>query len=279
MVMKKPSFIDRLKEGFEIAQKPIAFIVMLTALMLDSLPSSFLPPSTRAFAYLGVLLVLALILMKILFEIYEKVVKDEKKLDTIESGELYASILNIVSNERSVTIKCLGVAGRNAWTNVLEKLLDENNSDSLIANRTKFDIDISLLNPEFLCTNEHLFQRFGVVTSIANSIEKASSHLIQFAEPGSSLKLHFYEHMPNMLGFLINNNYLFVTYAYCEHLQGEMTLRAGGTNYFVYDKNDKFGGQDVIRRFIGWNDYIIESSNTTKEKSKVEVVTVDKDNK
>ena len=265
MILKKPSLVGRLKEGFEVAQKPIAFIVMLTALTLDFIPSDILKPSIRDFAYQTVLLSLALILMKILFEIYEKVVKDEKKLDTIESGELYSSILNIVSNERNVSIKCLGVAGRNAWTNVLEKLLDENNSDSLIANRTKFEIDIALLNPRFLSTNEQLFQRFNVVTSISHSIKNACRHLLKISEPGSTLNLHYYEHMPNMLGFLINNNYLFVTYAYCEHLQGEMTLRAGGTNYFVYDKNDKFGGQDVIRRFIGWYEYILESENTPEE--------------
>ena len=59
-----------------------------------------------------------------------------------------------------------------------------------------------------------------------------------------------------MLGFLIDDNYLFVTHAYWETLQGNLTLRAGGSDYFVYDKNDDFGGHEVIRRFTGWYEYI-----------------------
>ncbi|MBL4644094.1 MAG: hypothetical protein JKY44_10935, partial [Flavobacteriaceae bacterium] len=51
-------------------------------------------------------------------------------------------------------------------------------------------------------------------------------------------------------------NYLFVTNSFWEELHGTMTLRAGGTDYFVYDKNDDFGGQEIIRRFTGWFNFI-----------------------
>ena len=74
--------------------------------------------------------------------------------------------------------------------------------------------------------------------------------------------------MPNMLGFLVNDNYLFVTYAFWENLHGKMTLRGGGTEYFEYDKNDEFGGQKVIRRFNGWFDYILSSNDESSEVNK-----------
>ncbi len=68
-----------------------------------------------------------------------------------------------------------------------------------------------------------------------------------------------------MLGFLINDNYLFVTYTFWETLHGKLTLRAGGTDYFIYDKNDDFGGQEVIRRFNGWFNYITNPEDTIIE--------------
>lgn len=269
MTMKKPTLVQRLIEGYEVAKKPIAYIMMLIAVLLESLPTVLLPASTRDITYSAVLVVLALILMQILFEVYERVVKDQKKLNIIESNELYSKILDIVSNERKVTIKYLGVAGRHGWTSVLDKLLNENHQDSLIANRTQFNIDVALLNPKARDANERVYRRFQAVTSIADAVRNSAKHIEEIAE-GSSLRLHFYAHMPNMLGFLVNDNYLFVTYAYWEHFQGELTLRAGGTDYFVYDKNDDFGGQEIIRRFSGWYDFIIESNGNPAPRREIE---------
>lgn len=269
MAPKKPTLIERLIEGYEVAKKPIAYIVMLVALALQSLPSDLLPPTVRDITYASVLLVLALILLGVLFEIYEKVVKDRRQLNLIDSNELYSSILDIVSNEKRVSIKYLGVAGRHGWASVLEKLLNENHPDSLVANKTQFEIDVALLDPTVRDANEAMYRRFESVSSIAASVQVAAQHVPSVAEAGSEVRLHYYSHMPNMLGFLINENYLFVTYAFWEHLQGVLTLRAGGTDYFVYDKNDDFGGQEVIRRFTGWYDYILEHGTTVQPSSSV----------
>ena len=65
-----------------------------------------------------------------------------------------------------------------------------------------------------------------------------------------------------MLGFLVNDNYLFVTYAFWENYHGTLTIRGGGTEYFEYNKNDEFGGQEIIRRFNGWFTYITGSDKT-----------------
>ena len=258
--MKEPkkSLIERLQEGYEVAKKPIAYIMMFIAVLLESLPSELIPNEVEGVAYSTVLVMLGLILLQVLFEIYEKVVHGRKELNIIDSNELYSKILDIVVDEKKVSIKYLGVAGRHGWTSVLDKLLNENNADSLVANKTRFAVDVALLNPEVRKDQDEIFRRFQVVESIAVSVEMASKHVEEITT-GSSVNLYFYDHMPNMLGFLVNDNYLFVTYAYWEHFQGVLTLRAGGTDYFVYDKNDDFGGQEIIRRFSGWYDYIIES--------------------
>ena len=93
------------------------------------------PAAARGITYTAVLVVLSLILMQILFEIYERVVKEQKEINLIDSNELYSKILDIVSSERHVTIKYIGVAGRHGWTSVLEKLLNEHNPSKREVNR------------------------------------------------------------------------------------------------------------------------------------------------
>ena len=259
MKPKNKSMVERLRDGYEAAKKPIAYIMMLTAVLLESLPSELIPKEVEHVVYSTVLIVLALVLLQVLFEIYEKVAQEPRKLNIIDSNELYSNIQDIVAEEKNVSIKYLGVAGRHGWTSVLEKLLNENNPDSLISNRSKFEVDIALLDPETRSQNEKLYRRFQVVESISQSVLSTAEHIKEITS-GSAVNLYHYSHMPNMLGFLVNDNYLFITYAYWEHLQGELTLRAGGTDYFVYDKNDDFGGQEIIRRFNGWFEYIAESN-------------------
>jgi hypothetical protein len=76
------------------------------------------------------------------------------------------------------------------------------------------------------------------------------------------LELYFYDHMPNMLGFLVNDNYLFLTYAHWEHRGGDLVLRAGGSDYFMYNKSDRFGGPEFIKRFTGWFNFIQTTSSS-----------------
>jgi len=255
MAKEPQSLIDRLKAGYDAAQKPITFLVMFFAVCLATLPSEFLPENVQKVSYMVMLLVLALILLEMLFEIYESTVKNKKKLNIVNSNDLYGEILDIVSNQKSVNIKYLGVAGRHGWTGILDKLLNENNPDSLIANKINFEIDIALLNPETQEKHNDIYKRFSTVGVAADTIQSYSNHIKETTKD-SELRLHFYDHMPNMLGFLIDENYLFVTHAYWEELQGQLTLRAGGTDYFVYDRNDDFGGQEFIRRYQGWFQYI-----------------------
>ncbi len=73
-------------------------------------------------------------------------------------------------------------------------------------------------------------------------------------------------YLPNFVGFLVNDNYLFLNTCYWDEADNnELTFRAGGTEYLVYDKNDEFGGSRYIERFSGWFNYIKRNHlNNTK---------------
>jgi len=260
MKNNKMTMVERLIEGYEKAKKPIAYSVMIIAVFLGALPSEIIPPQFKDITFTSVLLILSLILMEILFELYEKIVKDKSRINQINSNELYDEIQGIVGNEKKVSIKFIGVAGRFGWQNVIEKLLNENDPNSLISNKTQFEIQMALLSPE-TCNRHKYFERFDAVSIIMKSIQRTAEILPEVAEPNSKLSLHVYDHMPNMLGFLINENYLFLTQTYWEYLRNELVLRAGGSDYFVYNKNDDFGGQELIKRFNGWFEFITEQSN------------------
>lgn len=260
MKTEKKSLLDLLQDGYEAAKKPIAYIMMLLAVLLGSLPSEILPDSIQEITYSSVLLILALMLLQILFEIYEKVMEEEKVLNIKEHDQLYSEIRKIIFNskDKTTTIKCIGVAGRNCWGDIVEKFTQENNDDYLGKQAIHFNIDIALLDIKTWKTNHQSLRRIGDYSQTIDNIKLRSEHIKETSLDGSNLNLHFYSHMPNMIGILVNNNYLFVTYTYWEIQENEWTLRAGRTNHFVYDRNDNFGGQEMINRFLGWFNYITD---------------------
>lgn len=262
MVNEDKSLIERLIEGYAKAKKPIAYIMMILAVLATTLPDGLLPEKVEAIGYTSILLALALILMEVLFDLYEHVVTENREVNIINSNELYSEIAGIVGNQKKINIKYLALAGRFGWQNVLEKLLNENDPNSLISKRIQFDIDVALFNPEE-CKKNPMFERFDTIESTARNISKMAELVPKIGMPGSSLKIHYYDHMPNMIGFLVDENYLFLTYTHWEHVRGELVLRAGGSDYFVYNKNDRFGGQEFIRRFKGWFNFIQQDSKQT----------------
>ena len=228
---------------------------MLLAVLIEALPDEFIPESIRGVSKTGILLVLAVILMEVLFEIYEKVVKARSRVNIINSNELFAQIHNIIKHEKKVHIQYIGLAGRNGWRNIIEKLLNKSPKESII-NKIKFDIEIALIDPELSGKENDIYERFDMVGSISNQIKRMKSSLSEVITNGSELRLYHYDYMPNMMGFLINDNYLLLTNCYWEEQRGTLMLRAGGTDYFVYNKNDPFGGQEFISRFNGLFKYI-----------------------
>lgn len=89
MPQRPKSLIERLREGYERAKKPIAFLTMLVVVLLQSLPGELLPGNAKDVAGTGALVALALIMMEMLFEIYEKTVKSAQRVNLINSNDLY----------------------------------------------------------------------------------------------------------------------------------------------------------------------------------------------
>lgn len=63
------------------------------------------------------------------------------------------------------------IFGRFGWQNVVEKLLNENDPDSLISNNTEFEIDMALIDPK-MCEEHEFMARFD---SVASTIKSPSS--------------------------------------------------------------------------------------------------------
>jgi len=253
MSTENPSLLDRLKEGLEKAKKPFAYILVFIAVIIEALPDELLPTSAGSSARVATLLALSFILMEILFEIHETIVKKSSKLNRIKSNDLFARIARIVKDEKSPKIQYIGVAGRHGWQTVIEKLLIDGSKDSIL-DSTRFDIEMALIDPK-QCEETSLMERFDIVGPIIKQMSKKIEQ-ISIKQNNGTLSLYTYNHMPNMIGFLINENYLFLALAYIEEQDGEEIFRAGGTDYFVYSKNDLFGGQEAIKRFQGWFKYI-----------------------
>ena len=258
MSTETPNLLERLKEGLVKAKKPFAYILVFIAVIIEAIPSELLPASSGSTARVATLLALSFILMEILFEIHETIVKKSSKLVRIKSNDLFSRIARIVRNEKHPTIQYIGVAGRHGWQTVIEKLLVDDSKESILG-AAKFEIEMALIDPK-QCEEDPLLERFDIVGPIIKQISKKIEQLSKKQSNGN-LSLYTYNHMPNMIGFLVNGNYLFLALAFIEKQDGEQILRAGGTDYFIYSKNDLFGGQEAIKRFQGWFKYIKENEN------------------
>jgi len=104
MSVESPSLVERLKEGLEKAKKPFAYILVLLAIIVEALPDEFFPGASAVPARIATLLVLSLILMEILFDIHETIVKKSSKLVRIKSNDLYARIARIVKDDKQPSI-------------------------------------------------------------------------------------------------------------------------------------------------------------------------------
>ncbi|GIU05736.1 MULTISPECIES: hypothetical protein [unclassified Shewanella] len=266
--MDQKGFLQRVVEGYEKTKKPLAYVMIFLVVLVGSIPSELLPLSIGKFTLTSMFLALSVILMGVLFEIYDKVVQEKKSLNLINSTKLYDEIGDIIKNSRKIKIQYIALAGRHGWNQVLEKLLNDKLQKAQ-ANKVEFTFEVAMLDPEVCIPGNKNFERFDSAHSIARQIAEKSEQIKAIKDLNSSLELYLYNHMPNMIGFLVNNNYLFVTHCSWEKDIGnrnELTLRAGGQDYFVYDLNDDFGGQEFIARFRGWFEYI-RQNNTRVVKS------------
>jgi len=263
-MQKEKTFIAKLKEAYEKAQKPLAYIVIFSLLVLDALSRlSVIPPNMKKGIELGLIVAFVIIIMETLFRIYERVVSDQGQLKIIKVNNVYDEILSLVKTGKNVKIQCIGVAGRFGWYSVISRLLDRSNDDSL-HEANKFNVEIALISNQLLDSDKYLSERFDTVGPIVKEIERSREGLLnEYSDGHKKISLYRYNHFPNFLGFLINDNYLFFNACYWEEQEdGTFKLRASGTEFLIYDKNDDYGGSRYIERFSGWFNYIKMKNQT-----------------
>lgn len=253
------SLITRLKEAYEKGKKPLAYIIIVSIFGLEILANlSVFPSEVTQKIEMTLLVTIAMILLEVLFQVYEKVVAGRSQLKVIKPNALYDELLNLIKTSKSVDIQYIGVAGRFGWYSVLSRLLDKSNDDSL-HDATKFNVEIALISPEFYENNKDYLHKFDALFPITQDITRTQETLqtLYSNDDRKKLTLYSYDYLPNFVGFLINGNYLFLNSCFWEELDdAELTFRAGGTEYLVYDKNDEFGGSHYIDRFNGWFNHI-----------------------
>ncbi len=256
--MEKKPFIKRLQEAYEKTKKILAYIIVVSIMLIEALSKlTFIESETKNILELALIIPITLIIMEVLFHIYDKIVADKGHLKQINSNSLYDEILNLVKSNKNVKIQCIGVAGRYGWYSVIKRLLDRNNQDSL-HEANKFDIEIALISPKFLEKNKIIFEKYEALIPIIHDIQRNQEVINnQYKNENKKINLYLYEHMPNFVGFLINDNYLFLNMCFWEETEnGELDFRGAGTNYLIYDLNDDFGGSQYVKRFKGWFEFI-----------------------
>ncbi|MCE2028518.1 hypothetical protein [Sessilibacter corallicola] len=272
MDTRKEKFYIRLKEAFQEYKKEICFILVIVAIILEIIPDEVFnfSPGVKESAQSSLIFSLILICIEVLFDIFNKLKDSNKQISIVESPDLIDRIYNLTSNENRITIKYIAIAGTTGWGTVLSKFLDKNDKHSLLNKKIK--IDIALIDNKILDRLETSRERYESVTTTVKEIQRIKRKIDSQKHLDVSINLYRYNHLPNFVGYLINDNYLFTTLSYWEVEDGSeknLVLRGGRRPHIIYDKNDGFGGAYYIQRFNGWFEYIQSKENqpepTTQE--------------
>lgn len=266
MTSSKEKFYVRLRGAFEEYKKEICFLLVILAILIEFIPKeiSDLSPSVKNSAQTSLMFSLLLISIQVLFDIFTKLKDVNKQITIVESADLVDKIYNLAKNESKVEIKYIAVAGATGWGTVLSKILEKTDKYSLLNKKIK--IDIALIDDSILDDMETSRERYASVTTTVKEIKHKIQILQSVKHNDVTINLYRYKHLPNFVGYLVNDNYLFTTVAYWEVEDGSeknLVLRGGRRPHIIYDKNDGFGGAYYIQRFKGWFDYVKSKSAKT----------------
>ena len=249
----KEDLYTKLKNVYTDTQKEIAVTVLFIALLVDILPDGIIPSQYDSQLQQGLIFALSLIMVGVLFEILTILKENNTQVETLEYGDLTNSIFKLIENERDIDIKYIAVAGLTGWP-IIANMLDERDARNQLHKRS-VNIEVAVISPQALNLVEKAHARYSGVENTIREVHKFQEKLERNNYKNVTLTLHQYDYMPNFIGFLVNDNYLFSTLAYWEVEDGtenDLVLRGGRRNYIVYDKNDGFGGEFYIKRFKGW---------------------------
>lgn len=173
----KKTFVEQIRLAYDKAKKPLAYIIIISILCLEILSRmSIIPSEIKHQIELTLIVVITMLLMEILFSIYDKVVEDKGHLKVIKPNKLYDEILNLVKTGKKVKIQYIGVAGRFGWYSVLSQLLDKACDDSL-HDADEFNLEVALIAPQFYEDNKATLRKFSAVSSAIENIEQTQEQL------------------------------------------------------------------------------------------------------
>ena len=235
--------------------------IIFVALLVDVLPSELFPGNSIESIQIGLIFTLSLIILEVVFDIYDRVKDSNKRIKIIKSNDLLENIHRLVEHDRSIDIDYVAIAGRHGWNTVLAKFLDPENDLNLL-NKRQVNVRIALVADSVLDELGDGKTRYSTVDAIIEEIEFAKKKLAREGYQNIKIEIYRYHHLPNFIGFMINENYLFTAMSYWESQDDKpANLRGGGTDYLVYDKNDGFGGAFFVKRFTGWFSYAAKEEN------------------
>lgn len=169
---KKVSFIDRLELAYVNGKKPLAYIIILTIFSLEVLSELSIIDAERAIHIeRGLIVTLWIMMLEILFQVYEKVVARKTSPNKIGLNALYDETLPLIKNSKHVDIQYIGAAGRHGWNPVLAKLLDKSAASSL-HDVDSFNIEVAFIAPEFYESNKLQLTKIDVLYPIVNEIRR-----------------------------------------------------------------------------------------------------------
>jgi len=260
---RKLSIVQKFKSAYQTTKRELvgfSAILLVVVLIIDRIPVQLIGPELSLSLKTVTAIFIGVVALQVLFEIYEKLDDSLNELPIIVANDLLKRIKALVEREKKVTIDFIGVAGRNGWQKVLSYLLDDTDEDNSILDKREIHIRIALVSASSLKTIGQGGKIYNQVESIAESIISTEERCRRAGFKNVTIELYRYDHLPTIMGILVNDNYLFLGHTYWQRdPDNKLKLRGGGQQYIAYDKNDVFGGQFFIERFQGWFAYCMEN--------------------
>lgn len=262
--VRNRSIVQKFKSAYHTTKRElVAFSasLLVIVLVIDRIPVQLLGKDLASSLKTVTAVFIGLVTLQVLFEIYEKLEKSLSELPVIVANDLLKRIRALVEKDKRVTIDFIGVAGRNGWQKVISYLLDDTDEENSILEKREIHIRVALVSESALAQigdGGRIYTQVGV---IAESIASTEERLKRAGYQNVSIELYRYDHLPTILGILVNDNYLFLGHTYWQRDPDcQLKLRGGGQQYIAYDKNDVFGGKFFIERFQGWFAYCMSKA-------------------
>ena len=230
-----------LKELYVKAQKPVAYILLLIAIIVLYTPyQQLLLPSIAA---------LSLLILNMLFTIEDKVSEDFKPktfLDFYNATLPMQQALDAHVKSRCLTVKWIGTSMDCGWPFLrknIARILDQFPA-------SKVSLEIFMLSEHFQLLAE--LNRMWP-TQVKNNKEDIIGWkaMIEEAYPGRiEVALCEYQSIPNYSGMLVNESTLFL--AFCSW--GPTSFSVGNNPYTRYEKK-RGQGLELIDQYLKWTDY------------------------